>query len=141
MTATKTTFKGLPAGTRAIQLPDNSFDNYFLSIFGRPKAATACECERSEDANLAQSLHLLNSPEVQAKLSAKGARAELLAQDDKRTNQDRVTELYYWVLARPPKESELELILPHLEDAPDKKQAYEDVLWALINTKEFLFSH
>ena len=141
VTNTTTKFKDLPDGTRAIQLPDNSFDNYFLSVFGRPKAETACECERSEDANLAQSLHMLNSPEIQAKLAAKGGRAELLALDEKRPNLDKVTELYHWALGRPPKQNEIDLILSHLEDAADKKQAYEDVLWALINTKEFLFSH
>jgi hypothetical protein len=141
VTNTTTKFKDLPDGTRAIQLPDNSFDNYFLSVFGRPKAQTACECERSADANLAQSLHMLNSPEVQAKLAAKGGRAELLAADEKRSHLDKVTELYHWALGRSPQQHEIELILPHLEDAANKKQAYEDVLWALINTKEFLFSH
>jgi len=84
---------------------------------------------------------MLNSPEIQAKLAAKGGRAELLALDEKRPNLDKVTELYHWALGRPPKQNEIDLILSHLEDAADKKQAYEDVLWALINTKEFLFSH
>src|SRR5262249_41362841 len=51
VTLSKTTFKGLPAGTRAVQLPDNLFDSYFLSVFGRPDAASACECERSSDAS------------------------------------------------------------------------------------------
>ena len=141
VTNSKTKFKDLPDGTRAIQLPDNSFDTYFLSVFGKPKAATACECERSDDANLAQSLHLLNSPEVQAKLSAKGARAELMSLAKDRSHADRVTELYHWVYARPPKDHELALIKKHLDASVDMKQAYEDVLWALLNTKEFLFNH
>ncbi|MDA1014538.1 MAG: DUF1553 domain-containing protein [Planctomycetota bacterium] len=141
VTNSKTVFKDLPAGTRAIQLPDNSFDTYFLSVFGKPKAATACECERTDDANLAQSLHLLNSPEVQAKLSAKGARAELLSLAQDRPHTDRITEMYHWVYARPPKAHELELIQKHLDASADMKQAYEDVLWALLNTKEFLFNH
>ncbi|MCH8829549.1 MAG: DUF1553 domain-containing protein [Planctomycetes bacterium] len=139
-TNTTTTFKGLPAGTRAIQLPDSSFNNYFLSIFGKPQAATACECERSSEANLAQSLHLLNSPQVQAKIASAKGRAALLAKD-KRTDALKVRELYLWVFAREPKERELQLILPHLAKSPDKKRAYEDILWALINTKEFQFNH
>ena len=61
VTAAPSNFGGLPAGTRAVELPDNGFDSYFLTVFGRPEATSACECERSGEANLAQSLHLLNS--------------------------------------------------------------------------------
>lgn len=136
-----TEFKDLPKGTRAVQLPDNSFDNYFLTVFGKPQAATACECERSEDANLAQSLHLLNSPEVQGKISAAEGTAVQLSQAEARPHLERVRQLYLTVLGRPPREHELSLIMPHLETSTDQKQAYEDVLWALINTKEFLFNH
>ncbi len=57
----KTPFRGVPAGTRAVQLPDNQSDSYFLSVFGRPDGASACECERNGDANLAQALLLMNS--------------------------------------------------------------------------------
>ena len=70
VTGTQTSFAGVPAGTRAVQLPDNGFNSYFLTVFGRPEAASACECERSSEANLAQSLHLLNSSEIQGKLTA-----------------------------------------------------------------------
>lgn len=138
---TQTKFKDLPEGTRAMQLPDNSFDTYFLTVFGKPQAASACECERSNDANLAQSLHLLNSPDVQAKLSVKTGRPATLAQQTTRPHEERVTELYYAALTRPPRTDELALIVSHLEKAPNTVQAYEDVLWALINTKEFLFNH
>ena len=79
VTGTRTAFKGLPAGTRAIHLPDNQFDIYFLSVFGRPDSSSACECERSNDSSLVQWLHLLNSPDLQARIS-KG-RAAKLAKD------------------------------------------------------------
>jgi hypothetical protein len=141
VTKTQTTFAKLPAGTRALQLPDNSFDTYFLTVFGKPKAASACECERSDDANLAQALHLLNSPEVQAKLAAKDGRTQLLAADETRSHAERVTELYQTVFARPPREDEMALVMKHLQRAESPQQGYEDLLWALINTKEFLFNH
>ncbi len=141
VTKTTTKFKDLPPGTRAVQLPDNSFATYLLTVFGKPEAATACECERSGDANLAQSLHLLNSPEVLGKVASAEGAAALLAKDVERSHQQRVDELYRMVLARAPKDHELKLILPHLEGAENQQQAYEDILWALINTKEFLFNH
>ena len=137
---TNVNFSGMPVGTRAVQLPDSGFNDYFLTVFGKPQAATACECERIAEANLAQSLHLLNSTDVQGKLSAAGGRAELLASDTERTEEERVAELYYWAYARPPRDEELKLILNHIEGKPNKKQAFEDTLWALFNTKEFLFN-
>ena len=81
VTESKTGFGGVPHVTRAVQLPDNGFNSYFLTVFGRPESTSACECERSSEANLAQSLHLLNSSEVQGKLSAAGGRAAQLAAD------------------------------------------------------------
>jgi len=134
-----TRFQGMPSGTRAVQLPDNGFNDYFLTVFGKPQAASACECERSSDANLAQSLHLLNSSDMQQKLGAGGGRAAQLAADTERGDLEKMTELYYWAFSRPPREDELELILPFIESKENKRQAYEDVLWAMFNTKEFLF--
>ena len=77
----------LPAGTKAIQLPDTGFNSYFLTVFGRPEASSACECERSGEANLAQSLHLLNSSDVQNKLSFGGGRAAKLSGDLTRSSR------------------------------------------------------
>ena len=133
-------FQGMPAGTRAVQLPDSGFNDYFLLVFGKPQAQSACECERSAEANLAQSLHLLNSTDIQSKLSGNGGRAELLAADKELTDTQKVTQLYYWAFARTPRDDELGLILPFIEKRSNKKEAYEDVMWALFNTKEFLFN-
>ena len=132
-------FSGMPAGTRAVQLPDSGFTDYFLMVFGKPQAASACECERSDDANLAQSLHLLNSTDIQGKLAAGGGRPALLAADEEKSEEEKVDELYYWAFSRPAKDSEKKLIFEFLEGQPTKKQAFEDILWALFNTKEFLF--
>ena len=77
MTGAQPSFTGLPVGTRAVQLPDNSFNSqsYFLTVFGRPDSSSSCECERSSDASLAQSLHLLNSKDIQGKLASGSGRA------------------------------------------------------------------
>jgi hypothetical protein len=141
-TGTVTNFGGLPAGTRAMELPDSGVNNYFLTVFGRPQATSPCECERSAEANLAQSLHLLNSNEVQGKLSAGDGRAALLANDKERADEAKVRELYYWAYAREPDADELALTTAYLaKHEKEKRPALEDIVWALVNTKEFLFNH
>jgi hypothetical protein len=145
VTGAKTNFKGVPAGTRAVQLPDNQFDSYFLSVFGRPDSASACECERNGDASLAQCLHMFNSIELMEKIagSAKGGktRAAQLA-GDSRPHEERLKELYLVALSREPSKDELAALLAHIEKKKDSlPSAYEDIVWAVLNTKEFLFNH
>lgn len=142
VTGTQTSFGPIPAGTRAVQLPDNGFNSYFLTVFGRPEASSACECERSSEANLAQSLHLLNSGEIQGKLTAGNGKAAVLANDKARPHDVKIRELYLLAFARQPAPDELNIALAHIEKNKDAPQrAYEDIVWALINTKEFLFNH
>jgi hypothetical protein len=132
-------FGGVPAGTTAVQLPDNGFNDYFLTVFGKPQAESACECERKPEANLAQSLHLLNSSDIQNRLGNGNGRAALLGRDQTRTDVEKVTELYYWAFARPPHPAELAFLLDHVAEYDNRQQAYEDLLWAVFNTKEFQF--
>ena len=140
VTAVPTAFAGLPAGTRAIDLPDEGVVSPFLDTFGRPKRDTACECERVGDASLSQSLMMLNSPDVQAKLSASGGRAEQLAKD-KRPDLAKVVELFWDAFARAPSSGESATAMAHLGvDEAHKRQAFEDILWALLNAKEFQFN-
>lgn len=144
VTATSQSYGGLPAGTRSMQIPDPTMAQgvYFLKVFGQPQADTACECERSQEANLAQSLHLLNSNEVQGKISAGNARPARLAADKERDDAAKIKELYRWVYSREPDADELKIALAHIEKHKDNpKLAYEDITWALVNTKEFLFNH
>jgi len=142
VTNTAQAFNGLPAGTRALELPDLSAATYFLKVFGQPMGETACECERSQAANLAQSLHLLNSTEVHEKVSAPNGRAAILAKDDSRSPEEKVRELYRWVYSREPDADEVGIALTHLEKHREAPQtAWEDIVWALLNTKEFLFNH
>jgi hypothetical protein len=144
VTDSPATFGGLPqdrhAPRRAIMLPDESFQSYFLDVFGRPQRLSACECERVSEANLAQALHLLNSDEVQGKLSRAGGRADTLVKDP-RPDAEKVTELFLWAFAHKPTSEQLSTALAHLnQHAQNKKLAYENILWALLNTKEFLFN-
>ncbi len=142
VTGTQTNFGQIPPGTRAVQLPDNGFNSYFLTVFGRPEGSSACECERSSEANLAQSLHLLNSGEIQGKLTNGNGRAAQLAGDKARPHDVKVRELYLLAFSREPVPDEMQIALAHIEkNEQDPKRAYEDIVWALINTKEFLFNH
>jgi len=142
VTGSPSGFSGLPAGTRAVQIPDTGgIGSYFLTVFGRPEGSSACECERSQEANLAQSLHLLNSQEVQSKLANGAGTAARLAGDAQRSHEEKVRALYITAFSRPPAQDELAVALAHIEKLENKQQAYEDILWALVNTKEFLFNH
>lgn len=141
VTGATTSFAGMPAGTRAVELPDTGFNSYFLSVFGQPDSKTACECERSSEANLAQSLHLLNSEEMQKKLTADNGRAATFAADTSRTVEDKIGELYKVAFSREPTERELKSTLSYLGDQHNQREPWEDLIWALVNSKEFLFNH
>lgn len=142
VTAASSNFAGLPAGARAVELPDNGFDSYFLTVFGRPEATSACECERSGDASLAQCLHLLNSRAIQEKLTLADGRAALWAADAARPAAEKIRELYLLALSREPTPAEQATAVAHVErQAANPRAAYEDIVWALLNTKEFLFNH
>ena len=142
VTETSENFGGMPAGTRAMQLADSSNATYFLQVFGQPKGDTACECERSADANLAQSLHLLNGREIQDKIARDGARTAKLATDSARAVEERIREIYRWVFAREPAADELEVAVSYLKRHEENpRRGFEDIVWALINTKEFQFNH
>ena len=133
-------FDGFPAGFRASQLPMTSTASYFLDLFGRPARNITCECERTDDPNLGQILHLMNNSGINAKIGAKEGRISK-AIERKRTNPQIVEELYLATFSRYPTPQELKLRITALDSAKDRKQSLEDLLWALVNSKEFLFNH
>jgi hypothetical protein len=154
LAGTQTDFTNLPPGTRAVALPDNSYNRSspFLRVFGRPEGASVCECERVQSSSLAQSLHLINAPDIKAKLSNANGRAERLAKDPKPT-EVKVRELYLAAFSREPRPDELKTAVSYLtepavaaegtpvDSAKAARENFQDLIWALINTKEFLFNH
>jgi hypothetical protein len=139
VTMVRTKFRGYPDGTRAVQLTDNQVESYFLSVFGRPDALSACECERSGSSSLAQALLIFNSSDIAQKIA--GPRAKGYAKD-KRTHEERVTELFLVAFSRKPTKDEATRVLDYIKKQGENVQkAYEDVIWAIINTKEFMFNH
>jgi hypothetical protein len=142
VTGRKSNFGGLPDDYSAVQIPDfGGVNSYFLTVFGKPEGSSVCECERTGDANLAQSLHLLNSREIQDKLAQ--GRAGQLTNDKERSDEEKLKELYLLAFSRYPDAEETKIALAHLAkyEEKDRKMGWEDVIWALINTKEFLFNH
>jgi hypothetical protein len=111
---------------------------------------SACECERAQGASLAQTLHLLNSKNIQDKLAGAGGSADKLSSEGDRANEDKIVELYKRAFSREPKDDEMKTAIGYInkktQQAGEKikeanKMAYEDLVWALLNTKEFLFNH
>ncbi|MDA0834426.1 MAG: DUF1549 and DUF1553 domain-containing protein [Planctomycetota bacterium] len=151
---TQTDFTNLPPGTRAVALPDNSYNRStpFLRVFGRPEAESVCECERIQSSSLAQSLHLINAPDIKAKLASPQGRAERLLKDA-RPVEEKVNELYLVAYSRRPSPEELKTAVDYLNETDItidgqpvdaetlRGENYQDLIWALINTKEFLFNH
>ncbi len=135
-----TVFAGVPAGTRAIELPDENVAAHFLDVFGRPARMSACECERVDSPALTQALELVNSAEIQRKLIEKTGYAERLAASDK-SLADLATEVFLRVLARRPRPEELKAAIDFLMSEPDRAEAWRSLLWSLLATNEFLFNH
>jgi len=139
-TGTTEKFPNLPAGMRAVQLPDPNVQNYFLDTFGRPPRQITCECERSAEPNMAQALHLMNSDFVQNKVaSGSGRVAKLLSA--KKSDEEIVEELYLVTLCRLPRPEESTRAQLGILQAPNRKEGCEDLLWALLNSREFMFKH
>jgi hypothetical protein len=139
-TSVRTKFDKVPLGTRAIELPDARYNNYFLITFGKPRREGVCECERVSEPNLAQALHTLNSDLLTAKIAnPKGRVAHLLAV--KKPHDEIVAELYLATLCRRPTTAEQASCRKLLAETADAKAFYEDLLWSLLNSKQFLFVH
>jgi hypothetical protein len=133
-------FTNLPRGTRAIQLPDPAVDSFFLDTFGRPPRAIACECERRSEPNIAQALDLMNGDLLNGKVAAKEGRvAHLLASDKPLAGIFR--DLYMVTLARLPRPVEIATAQRLIFKAPQLKEGVEDLLWTLMNSREFMFNH
>jgi hypothetical protein len=132
-------FPGLPQGARAVQIADGQTSTYFLTTFGRASRETVCSCEVKMDPNLSQALHLLNGDTVHGKIRGGGLIAKLL--ERKLPPEQIIEELYLRTLGRRPTADETKQFVELTAPIADQREAFEDVLWALVNTKEFLFNH
>ncbi len=139
-TLTQEKFAGIPAGTRAIELPDPNYASYFLDVMGRPQRVITCECERTSEPNLAHVLHLVNGDVLNRKLTdANGRAAKLVAA--KLSDEQVAGELYLALLSRVPGKEEVAKVSEIIARAPNRREGIEDLLWALCNSREFLFNH
>ena len=141
VTGVEEKFHGVPSGTRAIELWDSQVQHYFLKLFGRPARASVCECERAVGASMAQALHLMNSPQLESKLNHAGGQ---VAQLTRRHKDDVVLaqQLYLTVFNRMPSKMEQERVVQHLGSRRFHRQkAAEDLVWAMMNSMEFIFNH
>ena len=137
---TREKFEGVPLGTRAIDLPDPNFDSYFLDTLGRPQRVVACECERTSQPNLAQVLQIANGEMLQRKLSHKAGRVVRLMKN-KMTDGKAIEQLYLVTFSRPPTTAETNNCKKILKKSASRQSGLENILWALCNSREFLFNH
>lgn len=139
-TGTKTKFNGVASSSRAVDLPHENFGSHFLDTFDRPRRVTGCECERSSGATLAQVLTLANSDEIESKIGdAQGVITRLLK--DQRSFDEIVDELYLGSLSRFPTSDERIKTKYFVDAVENKTEAYQDLLWTLLNSREFMFNH
>jgi hypothetical protein len=139
-TGTREKYTGLPLGTRAIQLPDTTVRSYLMDTFGRPARQITCECERTMQPNIAQALHLLNGDFVNKKIAAPKGRIEELLKA-KASMPAAIEELYLVTLSRPPRPEEVAKVQGLLANAPSPSEGLQDLLWVLLNSREFQFNH
>jgi hypothetical protein len=140
----------MPEGpvTRIMQLPGfvpgqrggNRGPAQFLTTFGKPRREVVCECERSSDGNMGQALELLNGDEVNGKLRSPFGRVQQLARGNK-PEGEVIEELYLAALSRKPDAAELSEASSLLRSAKSRSEGVEDVMWGLLNSREFLFNH
>ena len=140
VTSRPTSYGGLPSGTRAMQLPDEGYSNQFLKLFGRPPRESACECERATGPSLSQSLFSLNDGFLLGKIfDPKSSAAKLASAEG--DHAVRVRRLFLLALSRPATSVEVEKAVKYIGSESDAKIAYSNLMWALINTKEFQYNH
>jgi len=140
-------FKGYPLGLRANQVPappqsgrrgtSDGMGERFLKTFGKPDRLLTCECERSDDPGLLQAFQLITGELTNTLIRDPDNRIGKLLSAGK-TDEEILEELYLAALCRKPTAMESKKLLALLAAAKDRRAAWEDVLWAVVNSKEFL---
>ncbi len=141
VTGANDTFSGLPPGARAMDTWNNKLESVFLDAFGRPNSSAAPPCERDAQPTVVQALHLMNSTKLQTQISSTEGRAKRLA-ESKFSEQEIINELYLATWSRFPEKDEMQLALAAFSAKDVTRQtATEDLMWALLNSAEFVFNH
>jgi len=144
VTGAPESFAAYAKGTRALQLPDTRVDSYFLTVFGRPERIVTSAAERMQDPTLPQALHAINGDTLNRKLMADDGVVAQMAKAGT-TNPAAVETLYMAAFSRPPSPAERDAILARLGDAPAdtaaRRAQLEDLAWAVLTSREFLFNH
>jgi hypothetical protein len=142
VTDTPNKFRGLPLGARAVNIADGNTSTYFITTFGRATRKTVCSCEVKMEPNLSQALHLLNGDSVHNRIIRGKVINKMIT--DKSPPEEIVRSLYRKTLSRDPNEAEISKLNHTLANAKDSKEklvVLEDIFWALLNSKEYLFNH
>ena len=137
---TREKFPDVPLGYRASGLPDVGFASRFLDVFGRPKRVVVCECERSTSASMSQALLLMSGTQLQRKVADPVGRVARLVKE-KASTSALVEELYLASLGRKPDDGEMKAASDSITQAGNAREGAEDLLWALLNCREFQFNH
>jgi hypothetical protein len=151
VTGVPAAFAGYPAGTRALQLPDVQVQSEFLSVFGRPKRVICDAAERSMDPSIAQALHVINGDTLNKKLSAADGTVALFVKLGL-SDTKILDHVFLSAYGRYPTDDERGPMLAALAKAREvkgsadtqrdaRRQALEDMMWAMLTSKEFLFNH
>ena len=138
VTNTNEKFRGLPLGARAVQIADGRTSTYFLDTFGRAPRETVCDCEASTDPSLSQALHLLNGSSTNGKITQGKVVTQLLEDS---TPEQALDRLYVRCLSRYPTDTEKADLMAAINASPSPKEGLEDIFWAILNSREFVFNH
>ncbi|MEY2408594.1 MAG: hypothetical protein QOF48_1264 [Verrucomicrobiota bacterium] len=139
VTETRDKFTGLPRGAHAVEIADGNTSTFFLTTFGRASRETACSCEVKVEPNLSQALHLLNGSTVEGKIN-EGSLVKKWLKAGK-TREEIIGQLYLRCFGRKPAGGEQEKLLSFFKDNRADEPVLNDLFWALLNSKEFLFNH
>jgi len=129
-----------PEGMRAVNLPDENVRLNFLDAFGRPSRTSACECERTDAPALSQALELVNSNEIQRKMTEKNGYVERLGTNTE-SHSENVRAIFLRTFSRNPRAAEEKMAVEYLNSEKSRQEGYRSLLWALLATNEFMMNH
>jgi len=134
-------YQGFPVGTRAMSIPRGS-PSYFLTVFGRPRTREVI-CERDAMPAITQTMHLINGDTLQRQITATDSKLSKWLEDPAISNEEIVKRLFLASLVRSPDDREISLVVKSIGDqgVEARRKAFEDTLWALFNSKEFIYNH